>query len=129
MNNYNGKEYPLYENLLLKFRDWISENNLDSDNYCITAGSVLSTYGLKECKDIDYLHYGDNTYPNDDLIQSHNVYGVGKYHIERDEIIFNPEYHFYHFGVKFSTIDIVRKLKEKRGEEKDFRDIELIKNL
>ena len=129
MNNYNGKEFPIYERLLDKFRSWLDNNNLDYDNYCITAGSVLTTYGLKECKDIDYLHFGDEQLPGDELIQSHNDYGVGRYHTNKDEIIFNPNNHFYHFGIKFSSLSVVKKLKEKRGEEKDFRDIELINSV
>lgn len=129
MNTYNGLEYPIFEELLNKFKKSIETYELDYDNYCITAGSVLAAYGLRECKDIDYLYFGDKKLNVDESIQSHNEYGIDKYHLHKDDIIFNPNNHFYHFGIKFSSLDVVKKLKEKRGEEKDFIDIELINKI
>lgn len=126
LNRFNGSFFPIYEGLLSEFENWISSNNLDSDDYCISAGSVLTAYGLKECKDIDYLHSNELAYRGNELIQSHNEYGVGRYHLHRDDIIHDPDNYFYRYGVKYSSLEVVKKLKERRGEEKDFRDIQLI---
>jgi len=125
LNKFNGKFFPIYDGLLSEFEQWVALNNLDLDDYCISAGSVLTAYGLKECKDIDYLHSNEAMLPGNDLIQSHNAYGVGRYHLHRDDIIHNPDNHFYRYGVKYSSLDVVKKLKQRRGEEKDFRDIKL----
>ena len=43
-----------------------------------------------------------------------------------DEIIYNPKLHFYTRGIKFASLDVVKKLKQNRGEDKDYRDIKLI---
>ena len=80
--------------------------------------------------DLDYLHSTPEEIKDErDLIHSHNQYGIGRYHIERDEIIHNPHNHFYHRGIKFVTLEVVKKLKQKRGEEKDIRDIKLIDSI
>ncbi len=129
LNRFNGRLFPLYESLLSEFEGWISQNELDSENYCISAGSVLTAFGLKECKDIDYLHSNEKAYTGNYLIQSHNDYGIGRYHVHRDDIIHNPDNYFYRYGVKYSSLDVVKKLKKRRGEDKDFRDIRLINSI
>ena len=35
-------------------------------------------------------------------------------------------YHFYFNGFKFATLEVIRKMKENRGEPKDINDIKLI---
>jgi len=128
LNHFNGQFYPLFEELLQELTEWINSHGLDSDDYCVSAGSVLSVYGLKECKDIDCLHDGEFPKGNE-LISSHNEYGLGRYHASRDDIIFNPDNHFYRYGIKYASLDVVRLLKQKRGEKKDKRDLKLIKTL
>jgi len=129
LNSFNGRFYPIFEKLLAEFSDGIEENRLNNENYCISAGAVLSAYGLKECKDIDYLHSSPEIISGNSLITSHNEYGIGRYHTERDDIIHNPKNHFYRYGIKYSSLDVVKKLKKKRGEPKDRKDIRLINRL
>jgi len=129
LNKFNGDFFPIFEELLSEFQLWIASNKLDSDDYCISAGSVLTAFGLKECKDIDYLHSDQRMYPDNDLIQSHNDYGIGRYHLDKDDIIHNPENYFYRYGIKYSSLDVVKKLKQRRSEEKDFKDIQLIDSI
>lgn len=129
LNRFNGIFFPKFEGLLNKFQSWIKENDLEPENYCISAGSVLTAYGLKECKDLDYLHTDDKQFPENSLIQSHNNYGVNWYHEHRDDIVHNPDNHFYRYGVKYSSPEVVIRLKQKRGEEKDIRDIKLLNSI
>lgn len=129
LNKFNGQFYPQFEELLAEYQSWIHQKNLGPEDYCISAGSVLTAFGLKECKDIDYLHCGPAKYTGNPLIQSHNVYGEGRYHLHRDDIVHNPRNHFYRYGVKYSSVEVVKRLKEKRGEAKDFKDIKLLKAL
>ena len=71
LNHFNGHFCPLFEELLQELTEWINSHGLDSDDYCVSAGSVLTAYGLKECKDIDYLHSDSREYQENELIQSH----------------------------------------------------------
>lgn len=125
LNNSKLEKYNSFFNQLSYFKNYINENNLDVEDYCITASSVLSIYGLKEGRDLDYLHKGKQI-KGHKMIHSHNEYGIGKYHTHIDNIIYNPLNHFYFDNVKFSSLNTVKLLKIKRNEEKDIIDIKLI---
>ena len=100
---------------------------MDIDEYAIAGSSPLSIYGLREGEDLDYLHLNPTKIEDpQDLIHSHNEYGLNLYQPSYDEIILNPDFHFYSMGVKFVSLDIIRRMKTKRNEPKDIRDIELI---
>jgi hypothetical protein len=129
LNHFNRKFFSRFEGLLSEFIEWIEASGLEPEDYCISAGSVLSAYGIKECKDIDYLHSNPKELVGNKLIQSHNAYGLGLYHTNVDDVVHNPRNHFYRYGVKFSTLSVVEKLKKKRGERKDFRDLKRIKKI
>ena len=125
MNNSRLAHYPNFIQQINHFKNWISQNNLDIEDYCVTASSVLSMYGLRQGNDLDYLHNGEEV-KGHQMVHSHNEYGESRYHIHRDDIIYNPENHFYYDDIKFASLDVVKKLKQKRMEQKDIRDIELI---
>ena len=130
LNNMKTVNYISFDKCLNEFKIAIKQFGLDIDDYCVTASSTLSAYGLREGNDLDYLHFNPTQITDSsDLIHSHNDYGVGKYHLDKDEIIFNPDNHFYHRGVKFASLDVVKKLKEKRGEPKDKIDVDLINSI
>lgn len=130
LNNAKTVNYTVFDSCLTGFKNKINEMGLDIDDYCIGGSSPLSAYGLREGNDLDYLHF-DPTEIKDsaDLIHSHNAYGVGKYHLDRDEIIYNPDNHFYYRGIKFASLGVIKALKEKRGEPKDIKDVELINTI
>ena len=125
MNNSNLLPYQNFQEQLNYFKNWIIQNGLDIEDYCVTASSILSMYGLREGNDLDYLHNGSEIQGHN-MVHSHNEYGTDKYHTHRDDIIYNPVNHFYYDDIKFASLDVVKRLKEKRGEPKDFIDLELI---
>ena len=128
MNVMKPNYYPQFEQLSSFVYLSLLKNGLDPDNYCVTASSVLSCLGLREGKDFDYLHRGPilDGHPS---IDSHNEYSKGRYTKTIDDIIYNPENHFYFNGLKYASIEVIKALKEKRGEEKDKKDLVLIHNL
>ena len=130
LNNQKSSNFKLFNDWVENFKAYFCDKNLDIDEYCITASSTLSAYGLREGKDIDYLHHNPKFISNpQDPFNSHNEYSKGRYHLDKSDIIFNPENHFYYNGVKFASLKVVKKLKEKRRESKDYKDIELINSL
>lgn len=126
LNNSRIKKYSNFLNQLKYFEDYLTKNNLDFEEYCITGSSVLSLYGLREGRDLDYLHFNPHIISGCKNIDSHNEYGIGRYSKNKDDIIFNPENHFYYGNLKVASLQIIKSLKEKRREEKDLRDIKLI---
>jgi hypothetical protein len=93
---------------------------------CITASMIMAAYGLREANDIDYLHLDDLKYQDRYLISSHNKYINDFYPDTLENIIIDPRNHFYYHGFKFISLDILKKLKEKRNELKDIKDIRLM---
>lgn len=128
LNNSKLVYYNDFENQLEYFKKFIENNNLDVEDYCITASSVLSKYGLRPGKDLDYLHRGSKI-KGHHMIHSHNEYAIGKYSTNIDDILYNPDNYFYYNGLKFASLDIVKKLKEFRMEQKDINDIKLIEGV
>lgn len=129
LNHFNRRFFRKFDRLLAEFSGWIYDSGLDPEDYCVTAGGVLSAYGLKECKDIDYLHSDPRAMDGNKWIQSHNEYGVGLYHTGVDDIVHNPRNHFYRYGMKFSSLEVVLELKKKRGERKDARDLKKLRKI
>lgn len=127
LNNAIPTNYTLFNSCMNEYNAEINNKKLNIDDYCIGGSAPLAAYGLRECKDLDYLHFNENLiYGTRNLIHSHNEYGVGRYHLDREDIIYNPENYFYHRGMKFAALDTVRRLKSKRNESKDVVDVELI---
>ena len=130
LNNTPTVNYSKFESCVRRFKSFIENNNLDIDDYCIAGSSPLSVYGLREGEDLDYIHLNPTKIQDEqDLIHSHNEYGKELYEPNYDEIILNPDNHFYSMGVKFATLDVIKKMKEKRNEPKDVTDIELINTI
>jgi len=66
---------------------------------------------MREGKDLDYLHRGPalEGHPS---IKSHNKH-VKETSIKTvDDIIYNPENHFYFNGLKYATLEVIKELKE-----------------
>ena len=62
-------------------------------------------------------------------ISIHNNKWLSYYPISRDEIIFNPKYHFYFYGHKIATLEVIKEMKNNRNEKKDIYDIKIISKL
>ena len=120
-NDISYKSKQLLSNYFKK----VGENNED---FCLTSSLIMEMYGLREAKDIDYLQKDDKKL----LLEKtglHSGKWLTYYHKDKDEIIYNPKYHFYFNGFKFSALEVIKKMKENRNEEKDVVDINLINNI
>ena len=66
---------------------------------------------------------------NIENVKNHNGIWLSYYTKTKDDIIYNPENHFYFNGFKFVSLNILREMKKKRNEIKDQNDLKLIMNL
>lgn len=94
-----------------------------NDNEVITGSTVLSLYGLRDCKDIDLIYY--NNPPAD----SHNQYLETHYKLTLDNIVNNPLYHLYYQGFKYVSLNVMKNMKKVRNEPKDIVDVQLIEKI
>lgn len=126
--------------LFEKLKKFCKENSIDTNKITITSSSVLSVYGIRDCGDMDlfidkkYVDIFQNT-PFD----NHNKYTIDKHYSKHfEDIIYNPDNHFYFQGIKFCNLSIIldykkyrvqNKLYGKKSIEKDIKDVECIEQL
>lgn len=125
LNNGTNNLSNNTKDLLIKYFNKIGNNNED---YCLTSSLIMELFNLRNAKDIDYFHI-NNKNINIKNIGLHKGKWEDYYHIKKNEIIYNPKYHFFFNGYKFTTLNIIKKMKENRKEIKDINDIKLINNL
>jgi len=128
LNNAQLNTFPKFQTHLENYKKILLEQGVNGEYLCIDGSASMAAYGIREARDLDYLHFGYDhltfDYPPE-LIGSHNS-EIAHHVTTRDDIIFNPRNHFYYDGVKFASLGIIRALKQKRGEPKDIKDIALI---
>lgn len=126
--NYSTPQvYKQFDKLLVQYREFLLKRKFDQKCFCIDGSSVLAAYGIRDCHDFDFIHHGYNFLikecPNSAILNSHNGTNL-KHHIKhKDEIIFNPENHFYYKNLKFASLQIMRGMKKKRNAKKDRTDV------
>ena len=108
--------------LLIKYYSLIKQN---SEDYCITSSLIMEMYGLRKANDLDYLNF-NNMEINDDKINIHKDKWLKFYHKNKDDIIYNPNYHFYFNGYKLISLEVLKKMKQNRKEKKDINDLKLM---
>ena len=124
LNNGTNDISENTKKLLIDYFNKLDENN---ENYCLTSSLIMEIFGLRTAKDIDYLQK-DNINLNLKDVGIHDGIWEKYYGIHKDEIIYNPNHYFYFNGFKFTTLDIIKKMKINRGEPKDLQDIKIINN-
>ncbi len=123
----NNRRYNYESKRLDKLISILKSNCGSSNNICCAGSSPLNVFGIRESSDLDFLAI-ESININDDLISEHKDIWETYYPKNKYEIILNPKNYFYYKGLKFITLDILREMKENRGEKKDLQDINLIKS-
>ena len=131
----NKRKFGLQENLekfISIYKRFLGDNKVDEDCFCIDGSAIMSAYGLRDCRDLDFLHHGYDELLDQlegDDISSHNC--EMSHHVKpKDDIIFNSDNFFYYKGLKFGALHIVESMKTKRSEiPKDINDLNLIKDV
>ena len=122
LNNGTNDISSQTKQLLTNYFKEVGENN---ENFCLTSSLIMEMYRLRQAKDIDYLHK-DNKILKLQKTGIHDGKWLSYYHVNKDEIIYNPANHFYLNGFKFASLKVIKEMKLKRGEPKDISDIKLI---
>ncbi len=130
LNNADLKHFPNFYRLLEKYEQRFKKGDLDPDQFAIDGSAIMAAYGIREARDLDYLHFENEgvNFGAPGYIDSHNF--EAKVHQSSiDDIVCNPQNHFYYYGIKFGSLDVIREMKAARGEAKDLNDVNLIDQL
>lgn len=114
---------------LSEFKSFIASNNIDSNEILIDSSFVLSLYGLREAKDIDYLLDDNNKikFLKKDYEEHDSEL---KYHgVDKLNLLYDQYYHFWFNDLKFISFNQLYKMKKNRAEEKDNNDCKMMEAL
>lgn len=126
LNYADPYKFPSFFNMIESFRSGMGARGED---YVFAGSMILSLYGLREARDIDF--YSEMEEPAlESLFQaeSHDSQLVFE-GVEKRDLIYNPRYNFEYAGVVFLSFDQVYKFKKNRNEEKDINDCSMMVSL
>ena len=129
LNYSKPNKYLSTEKKIKKFKKFLILNNISFSDVILDGGMVLSLYGIREARDIDYLHIKETKLNyTTQLINSHS--SEIRYHKKRKEdLIYDPKYYFIFQGLKFCSFNQIYQMKKNRFDEKDKIDIKLMESL
>ena len=129
LNNYRLKKYNWFEELFLNYKNFLNHSRLDKNKFCIDGSSILSIYGLRESRDIDFIHtYKKNIHTKMLGVTDHN--SASNYHTQdRFSLVNDPRYFFYYSGFKVISLEQLKQYKVNRNEKKDIIDLNLINSI
>jgi hypothetical protein len=125
LNFANPASTEVFDTHFSKYREWLESTGYDKEDFCVDSSAVLSAFGLRDCRDLDFLYHGNFINTGMEDVSCHNE-EMKYYQDKKSDIIFNPENHFYYKGLKFASLDVIRRMKVFRNEEKDKKDVSLI---
>lgn len=125
--------FPNYQAVLREYRNFVvSQSEKDeaawgNENFAVDGDAVLAAYGLRDVTGLDFVSR-KNAEARSSLIHNNNDQLF--YHgVTVDELLYNPENHFWVSGIKFIALPAIRRMKCKRGRERDREDIKMIDSL
>lgn len=123
LNHARPRYLERFQRHLDRYREWLSGSGADPERFCVDGSAVLAAYGLRDAQDLDILHHGEVDFSAvEPAINSHN--GHAHHHgVARDQILFDPDFHFHYGGLKFASVDVLRAMKARRDEGKDRKDV------
>jgi len=129
LNNYRLKKYNWFDELFLNYKKFLNHSRLNKKKFCIDGSSVLSIYGLREARDIDFIHtYKKNIHTKMLGVTDHN--SASNYHVQdRFSLVNDPRYFFYYSGFKVISLEQLKQYKVNRNEKKDIIDLNLINSI
>jgi len=122
-------KFSWHQKLHNEFKKWIKLNNYSIEDFCIEGSSVLSAYGLRSSRDIDYLSNYDIKKKLKYKEISDSSLENKKYFRNIADLINNPINYFYYEGLKYLNLKNIKLKKNKRRELKDIQDLQLVDKL
>ena len=127
LNNADPYKFIETYGQLDKFKQFLSKNNIKSNDVVIDGSSTLSLYGLRKNVDLDFL-----VLDNFSIVSSNKCFETHdselKYHgKEKTELIYDSRNYFIFYGLKFIAFSQLYSMKTNRNEQKDRNDCLIMK--
>tara|TARA_Y100000385_G_C13038162_1_gene614003 strand:- start:830 stop:1585 length:756 start_codon:yes stop_codon:yes gene_type:complete len=111
------------------FRKFLTDNKISKNEALIDGSLVLALYGLRKSSDIDFFVSNNNSLKvSIKDIEEHD--SELKYHlVDKEELLFNPKYHFIYNGLKIISFEQLYTMKKNRNGSKDINDCRMMNSL
>ena len=112
-----------------RFKAFLEANRIEHQDALIDSSMILSCYGIREAKDIDFL-CNDITKIKTKFeeINAHDN-ELKYYEKEKQDIIYDARNYFYYEDIKFVSFDLLYRMKKNRNEAKDRNDCKMMEAL
>lgn len=127
MNRSNPYVYCMVYKKIAELKQLIEKNGYDKSRFIIDSSAVLEVCGLRRAADVDFLT--DYIFEEESQIEGvdNHIDQLPYYNITLADMLYDPRNYFYFEGMKFITPQRLLMMKANRGEEKDIRDVKLLK--
>ncbi len=123
------KEDELFDHNINYLKKTIEGLGIQTDDVCAAGSTPLNQLLIRHSDDIDYFSVDDNFNLEDNIISPHDSQ-LKYYPYAKEDIIYNPANYGYYRGMKIISLDVLYKMKWKRGEyKKDYQDCAAILRL
>jgi hypothetical protein len=111
-------------NKIESFGSFLDKAGIKRSDAMLDSSIVLSLYGLREARDLDFLSIQDLGQTPEDLDPHDSEL---KYHGKKKvDLLFDNSCFFYYRNIKFVSLPQLAEMKRSRREEKDVRDLQLM---
>lgn len=110
-----------------QFKEFIHKNQISFEDAILDSSIVLSAYGIREARDIDFLSKDVVTLCYEG-IEVHDTELI-HHALTKQELLYNSRNYFYFEGLKFVALPQLYKMKKNRAETKDLNDMKMVEAL
>lgn len=124
LNRRQRVALPWFDTLIAAYAEGVTRAGI-ADECCIDGSGVLAAYGMRDVRDLDFLHDRRVEPPSFGVpqIAPHDAAAAHWYAETTDTLIRDPSHHFVFNGLRFVSLAAVRAMKAARGEAKDRADV------
>ena len=128
LNHADPYKYTGFLDELDKFKASLVQKNFDAQDVVIDGSCVLTLYGIRKNRDIDFLYLHDDAFDDENSnLSSHD--DELKFHgVSKKFLILDDKYNFQFHGLKFISFHQTYEMKKRRNEDKDRNDLLLMRS-
>lgn len=114
--------------IIKDFKQFLKNNNIDIEDIVVDSSFVMSLYGIRKAKDLDYICISNGQNPLNKFFNQVKNNDLNYHDDSIKDLIFDSKNFFYFQGIKFLTLKKIFNKKKKRAEQKDLTDVKLIES-
>lgn len=114
-----------FDCLIAELKRAAARANVDCGRLCLVGSTPLNAYGVRRCGDVDFIFDGnyDDLNPLDARLSPAEK-DLRYYTKPKEDLIYNPAFHFVYQGIKIISLDMMVGFKRnRRNGKKDKSDI------